>query len=1201
MEGGILQLLSWKHFLKTSEFREERCVGVVYTSVPPPKTVMISAILASGFDLRHLVPADLVAEGAAILVLLAAAILVYRSVRERYLLVWIFGWLLYVIYHEALFLAVRGQHPRELTALAHGCFMVAVGCFISSVLVYTNARRYLPLIGLLCAVAIDVAVVRSLWFPGSHSLLVAVQLLYRAMTLIGAIRLALFSRGRRELGIWTLTIMLLFLHMDETLHSPHFINGLDTAVEIMLGLSMILVVLDDMRGRARRLALMTAITSAIAEATEPSAMLLIVLEKLRSHHRAKAAWFRVIDNNRLIIREQVGLSDSYRKERYELDMIDSYGARLLNERIAARLRVDALEDGPREAFEREGFDHLLLVPVAGKSQPLGILSLGITYRRSYTPDEMKFLTTTAHEIGIAIENLRMIEQVVRSQRQWASTFDSIDDRIFVHDADLTIMRVNRAMVRQLGKAISEVIGTSCASLSAKPISGCPYCQRLNSNAEGRDPVFGGYSLVSTSSYIEEGSAASGTVHVITDTTERRAAEERYRLLFEEAQEGVFVSTPQGRVIDCNQAFVKILGYQNRSEVLALDIASEIYQTPADREAASAAMQARGYLKNHEVVVRRKDGTSATLLENSFATRNANGEIERFQGFLVDITDKKRTEEEIRRRNRELAALNAIAVISTQSFDLDEILNITLRQVIELFGAETGSINVFDPGSRLLRRRAAWGHRTDVTTGEISFTLPDQVWEDLLKTRTEVITRADLSRMPKEVLAYLESEKIHSMLGVVMWSQENPVGVIGVSERTERDFSSIDQNLMVAIARQLATTIEKVRLYEETTRAYDHLRRTQEQLLQSEKMSAMGQLVSGVAHELNNPLTAILGYAQLLESEQLQDRARDFNQKLYRQAQRTHRLVQNLLSFARQRKPVKQHVDVKRVLEDTLALRDYDLKLNNIKVTRTYSDVGPVYGDPHQLEQVFLNVINNAADAMLEREKSGSIDVTLYGAGDGAIVEIHDSGPGIKEISKIFDPFYTTKRVGKGTGLGLSICYGIVKEHGGDILAFNHASGGAVFRIKLPFAVERRSSERTQKIEVPPDAALHGRVLLLEDEESILEFEHEVLTGAGAEVVMTTTGEEAVAKLQKETFDVVVMGASLPGGWQPSSIYKWLQENRPGLEKRMVLTMSHIDDPEARKFIETHGITVLAKPFEVTDLLRVIRNAKNGKSTAASTS
>lgn len=1160
---------------------------------------MIAATLASGIDLRFLLPADLLAEGAGILVLLAAAILVYRSVRERYLLVWIFGWVLYFIYHESLYLAYRSVYARQLTAFGHGCFMVAVGCFVASVLLYTNGRRYLALIGLLCAVAIDVAVVRSLWFPGSESLLIAVQLLYRAMTLVGAIRLALFSRGRRELGIWTLTVMLLFLHMDETLHNAHYVDGIDTAIEIMLGLGMILVVLDDMNGRSRRLAVMTAITSAIADASDPSAMLSTVLEELRNYSRAQAAWFRSMEDSKLVMREQVGLSPQYQLDRRELNMTESYGARLLNDRIAANLRVGVFEPPIRQALTREGFDHVLLVPVSGKSQPLGILTLGLAHRRSYTPDEMRFLTTTAHEIGIAVENLRMIEQVVRSQKQWASTFDSIDDRIFVHDADGRVMRVNRSMVRQLGRTVSDVIGKNCATLSSKPSTGCPYCQRRNSNAEGPDPVFGGYSLVSTSSYIEEGSAASGTVHVITDTTERREAEERYRLLFEEAQEGVFISTPEGRIIDCNQAFVKMLGYKDRQEVLALDIGNEIYQNAEDRKASHAAMHARGYLKNHEVVVRRKDGTTATLLENSFASRNANGVIERYQGFLVDITDKKRTEEEIRRRNRELAALNAIAVISTQSFDLDEILNITLRQVVELFNAETGAISIFDAESRTMRRRAAWGHRSEANMGEVSFPINESVWKDLLTSRTEIITRGDLSRLPTEVQAYVESEGLQAMLWVMMWSQENPVGLIGVSERHPREFSATDQNLMVAIARQLATTIEKVRLYEETTRAYDDLRRTQEQLLQSEKMSAMGQLVSGVAHELNNPLTAILGYAQLLEAEPLLDRARDFNSKLYRQAQRTHRLVQNLLSFARQRKPVKQHVDVQRVLEDTLALRDYDLKLNNIKITRTYSEVGPVFGDPHQLEQVFLNVINNAADAMLETAKSGSISVTLYGAGDNAIVEFHDSGAGIKEVSKIFDPFYTTKKVGKGTGLGLSICYGIVKEHGGDILAFNHPKGGAVFRVKLPFALGQRRGDQPAGADVN-NARLNGRILLLEDEESILEFEQEVLTGAGAEVVATSTGEEAIARLQKDVFDVVVMGATLPGGWQPSTIYKWLAEHRPGLERRMVLTVSHVDDPEARHFIESNSIPVLMKPFEVTDLLRTVRNAAIPRSAKAST-
>src|SRR5215510_3864045 len=171
--------------------------------------------------------------------------------------------------------------------------------------------------------------------------------------------------------------------------------------------------------------------------------------------------------------------------------------------------------------------------------------------------------------------------------------------------------------------------------------------------------------------------------------------------------------------------------------------------------------------------------------------------------------------------------------------------------------------------------------------------------------------------------------------MILWRKDQILGVLGTSTRSEREFGPADQNVMVAVGRQLATTIDKIQLYEETRKAYDGLRRTQEQLLQSEKMSAVGQLISGVAHELNNPLTAVLGYSQLLENEEMSPKARDFINKIFRQAQRTHRIVQSLLSFARQRKPQKQRVDLQRVVEDTLLLRDYDLKLNNIGVERDY--------------------------------------------------------------------------------------------------------------------------------------------------------------------------------------------------------------------------------------------------------------------------
>ena len=293
--------------------------------------------------------------------------------------------------------------------------------------------------------------------------------------------------------------------------------------------------------------------------------------------------------------------------------------------------------------------------------------------------------------------------------------------------------------------------------------------------------------------------------------------------------------------------------------------------------------------------------------------------------------------------------------------------------------------------------------------------------------------------------------------MLFWAKENPVGLMGLCNHQGYEYSSNDENLLVAISRQLATTIEKVRLYEETCRAYEDLRKTQEQLLQSEKMSAVGQLIAGVAHELNNPLTAILGYAQLLETEGLNTRAQDYVGKLFKQAQRTHRVVQNLLSFARQRKPQRDEVDLRKVLEETLALRDYDLKVNNIEVERDVpAEPAIVIADAHQIEQVFLNIINNAVDAILETGRTGKLKIHIATQNGHVCTSFSDDGAGIKDPKRIFDPFYTTKSVGKGTGLGLSICYGIVKEHGGDITAHNNSEGGATIEVRIPASAARRS-------------------------------------------------------------------------------------------------------------------------------------------------
>jgi two-component system NtrC family sensor kinase len=628
----------------------------------------------------------------------------------------------------------------------------------------------------------------------------------------------------------------------------------------------------------------------------------------------------------------------------------------------------------------------------------------------------------------------------------------------------------------------------------------------------------------------------------------------------------------------------MLGYTSREELGAADIDSVLYPVADERAAFRKEIEAHNYVRNFEITVRRKDGTLLTAAASCFATRNSMGNIERYQGFILDITEKKRSEDEMRRRNRELNALNAMAVIATQSFDLDEILNLTLRQVISLFGAETGSVYLSAGNDGVFRRRAGWGPRSEARVRMSEANFPEGFGDLVMRSRAEVVTQDFVPHLPPAVVEFVCADRLPGWIWVLLWSKDKPIGAMGIASKESRHYSSNDENLLVAISRQLATTIEKVQLYEETCKAYEDLRHTQEQLLQSEKMSAVGQLIAGVAHELNNPLTAILGYAQLLEGAGLDHRSAEYVRKLFKQAQRTHRVVQNLLSFARQRKPQKQDVDLKKVLEETLVLREYDLKVSNITLERDLpEDLPLVVADPHQLEQVFLNVINNALDAMLESNSSGVLKVRGFRKNSFVCVEFDDSGPGIKDPSRIFDPFYTTKSVGKGTGLGLSICYGIIKEHGGEIVARNRDEGGATIEIRLP-ASEKQEVPEVAASSPRRESLLKGRVLLVEDEEAVLEFERDVLVGAGADVTTSMSMDETKQHLQNGSFDVMVLNGRMPGGPSAAEMYRWMAANCAGMEKRLLLTFSTVTDPETRRFLQEQNVPSLAKPFEVADLI-----------------
>jgi two-component system, NtrC family, sensor kinase len=248
----------------------------------------------------------------------------------------------------------------------------------------------------------------------------------------------------------------------------------------------------------------------------------------------------------------------------------------------------------------------------------------------------------------------------------------------------------------------------------------------------------------------------------------------------------------------------------------------------------------------------------------------------------------------------------------------------------------------------------------------------------------------------------------------------------------------------------------------------------------------------------------------------------------------------------------------------------------------------VVADPHQIEQVFLNIINNSVDAILETGRSGKLKIRISNVGGHICTQFTDDGAGIKDPKRIFDPFYTTKSVGKGTGLGLSICYGIVKEHGGDITANNAPDGGAVIEVRLPAAASDLAEPESSKPAARAhEGAIHGRVLLVEEEEAVLEFERDVLAGAGASVVTARNSQDVKTRLLSEPFDALIMNGRMPGQWNVRESYQWLKENCPGMDAHVLFTFSNSPSDE-RDFMQENNIHYLVKPFEVAELITQAR-------------
>jgi two-component system NtrC family sensor kinase len=637
---------------------------------------------------------------------------------------------------------------------------------------------------------------------------------------------------------------------------------------------------------------------------------------------------------------------------------------------------------------------------AANGDPLGMLCLADS-PSSLLATGSKRLQTVRRLLSAALENARMFERMDQANRHWMEIFDSITDFIVVHDDAGSVLRVNRTLADFIGVRPAQLIGVSMRALLTMPadasgLQSCPFCGAAGgAKDEYIHPVLERTYWVSTSTIHDEANDSLQTIHVLKDITDRREAERRYRELFDNIQEGLFFCSPEGRFVEVNDALVRMLGYQTREELLQADLVSKINVNDQRRRFAEALERSGGVLKNFEQVLHRKDGSLIHCLQNVFAVRDAQDRVLQYRGAMLDITELKNFQAELQ-RERDFSS---------------KILNHTQSLIL-----------VVDTAGLI-----SYANQRCYRAG-------DDAENDLVGHRVaELVLPHRRHLMAHSVELCLLGQQVDNLeLPIQLGGGRN--GQFSVNLSPMRDEQGTVNSIVVVM-----TDITDAALL-------------QAKLMHAEKMVAVGQLVSGVAHEVNNPLTAVLGFADLLlDNPAVPESAKKDLAIILQEAQRTKKIVQNLLSFARQMPPRRSQVRVNEILRRTLALRNYDLANHDVKVTgNLQEDLPEVEGDAHQLQQVFLNILNNAYDAVRETGRPAEIEVNTRGDGEFVEIVFRDNGAGIHHPERIFDPFFTTKEVGKGTGLGLSICYGIVHEHGGEITGGNNIGmPGATFAVRLP--------------------------------------------------------------------------------------------------------------------------------------------------------
>ena len=617
------------------------------------------------------------------------------------------------------------------------------------------------------------------------------------------------------------------------------------------------------------------------------------------------------------------------------------------------------------------------------------------------------------------ERKRMEREIREATKRFEKIAEMGEDGIIVFDEDSRIEFANQMASEIIGFSKDQILGREFFSLIGKRDE--EFLEEMVMRGEGLgEKVCTEMSLHAPQGRIKETEICIAptqsedgrikTYAYVRDITERkkferdlRESEEKYRNLFERVRHGLFISSKEGKFLDCNQAMLGLLGYEDKEEFLRIDIVKDLYVNPEDRKTFMALVEKLGFVKDFEVEFKKKNGERITVLLTATAKRDEKGTTIGYEGLNIDITERKKMERELKEANDFLMNLIESSV--------DGIIVTDMK----------GDILIFNKGAENLL-----GYKAEEVVGKMN------------------IRSIYQPGVAKEVMDKLKSPDF----GGVGKLTSFPI------LHRRKDGELIEGDLSASIIYdEEGHQIASVGIFKDLRERLGierELQKMQEALLQSEKLAAMGRLTSQIAHELNNPIYGIMNTLELLKTEiPPESKRRRILELSLSEIQRLSEMLRNMLSFSKPEEEKRRPVKIDELIEGILLVMEKQMKESNIQVEVSFDpDVPEIMASTNQMRQVMLNILKNAKEAM---PKGGTLFVRTSKKDHRVLIHIQDTGIGISEEikDKIFDAFFTTKQKVKGVGLGLSVCYGIIKDHGGEIKAESEAGKGTTFTISLP--------------------------------------------------------------------------------------------------------------------------------------------------------